>query len=137
MEVYFRVLWDSIDKGVAGNKLIDEMLDSKPEDRRQCVLDVPAYSCHPVVLDCRAKGDRLPMPLAIYLDGVCFVSQSAGRSETVTELWIHNLLTGVRHFVAGVNSGDQCACGCRGHCTMYPVMLHIHWMIKAREWTNR
>ena len=47
------------------------------------VMQTEGYTRNPVVAAARARGDPLPLPLAVYLDGVAFASQLAGRSETV------------------------------------------------------
>jgi hypothetical protein len=60
MEVYLRVLWGSIDKEVAGNKLIDEMLDSNPKTEDSVFWTFPHI---PVIQSCwTAKRKAIDYP---------------------------------------------------------------------------
>jgi hypothetical protein len=75
-------------------------MGAKRTDRDECVLDVPVFTCHPEVLAAKERGEPLPAPISFYLDGVAFVAQAAGRSETVLGFWCQNLISGKKTFHA-------------------------------------
>ena len=69
------------------------------------------------------------VPLALFLDGVRYTSMIAGRAGTVLGFCLTNLVTEKRYWVGGVRSGDTCRCGCRGWCTLFPLLNSLKWMI--------
>eukprot|EP00959_Pyramimonas_sp_CCMP1952_P378880 7936548-Pyramimonas_sp.AAC.1 len=108
-----RKVWESLGDEIAIEETTARALSIPREERPPSVLTTPACNEHPVVRDSRAVGGPDPVPLAVYLDGVRFVSQAAGRSESVG-LWVLSLVSQKRHFVCAVKSGDLCSCGCKG-----------------------
>ena len=52
------------------------------------------------------------------------------RSDTVLGLWMINLLSGKRHFIAALKGLDSCQCGCRGNCSRYPLFANITWQLE-------
>ena len=72
------------------------------------------YWRHPVVVRALERGLPLPLPLAIYLDGVRFTAPLVGRSDTILGLWGRNVITNKRHYLMSLRSLDYCQCGCRG-----------------------
>lgn len=131
LDMYMRCLWSSLDHEVKDDQTILDMLNGIGGSNDKSVLDIPDYKCHPKTLEALQNGRPPPIPLALYLDGVAYVNQAAGRSETILGWWLINLLTGVRHFICGMKSGDMCCCGCRNWCSLHPVMTHITWMLAA------
>ena len=79
-----------------------------------------------VVRDCQAKGQELPVPLALYVDGVPYT-----KTGSFVAFWITNLVTSQRNLVALLRKSDFCRCGCRGWCSLYPVLLFLSWSLKA------
>eukprot|EP00959_Pyramimonas_sp_CCMP1952_P466902 9490710-Pyramimonas_sp.AAC.1 len=77
-----RYMWECIDKELSLDSTIAETLSMDPTDRPKCVLDVPTYTEHPLVQRAVAAGEPPPLPLGIYLDGIRYISQAAGRSDT-------------------------------------------------------
>ena len=69
-------------------------------------IQPPCYTEHPKVQEARALGKRLPVPLAVYLDGVAFTSVMAGRSDTVLGIWVICLATFKRHLFAAAIIGS-------------------------------
>ena len=92
-------------------------------------MDTPAYNDHPVVMKARRDNVMDPIPIAVYVDGVRFITQAAGRSESVLGIWAINLLSGKRHFLAPLKSGDHCQCGCRGWCSIQPLLQAVQWQL--------
>ena len=130
----------SIDVKLAYESLADEVfaqddtfttLRAPADAREQCVLDLPVYNNHPLVVAARAEGRDLPVPIALYVDGVSYRQTAAGRTDSVTGWWVVNLLTGKRHLQSTVRKSDECLCGCRGWCTMHPIMSAIAWQLRA------
>ena len=99
LDMYMRCLWSSLDHEVKDDQTILDMLNGIGGSNVKSVLDIPDYKCHPKTLEALQNGRPPPIPLALYLDGVAYVNQAAGRSETILGWWLINLLTGVRHFM--------------------------------------
>lgn len=127
-DVPMRVLWSSVEEELRSDPSIIAKLDN-PATETGTVLDTPIYKAHPIVRSAKRK----PLPLSVYLDGVQFISQSAGRSEAVLGLWLENLISSRRHFICGLKAADFCRCGCRSWCTLQPVFQRIEWMVHAMQ----
>ena len=82
------------------------------------------YYKHPVVSS--APQGAFVWPIALYLDGVRFT-----REDTVVGLWIVCLLTGKRFLSCILRKIDMCNCGCRGWCSLRPLLLLISWSLVA------
>jgi hypothetical protein len=91
----------------------------------------PCYNNHPLVQEARTAGTQLPIPLAVYLDGVRFTAPIAGRSDSILGIWAYNACSGRRHYLMSLRTRDFCRCGCRGWCTIYPTMLALSWCLSA------
>ena len=70
--------------------------------------------------------DGRAVPLALYMDALPYTL-----TDSVWGIWVINILTGVRRLVAAVRKRLFCRCGCRGWCTVYPVLLSLRWSLKA------
>ena len=93
-----------------------------------------AYNEHPSVKRAIERRSALPEPLALYLDGIRFTRQtSAGRVDTMLLFTIYSLTTCRRHLIAAVRKSAFCKCGCKGWCTIYPILLFIAWAIAAMD----
>ena len=87
-----------------------------------------SYSSSPVVL---SAGPSKPIPVSIYLDGVRFTAPTAARSESIIGYWLVNEVSGKRHLLATLRTGDLCRCGCRGQCSTGVIMEAIAWSCRA------
>ena len=67
------------------------------------------------------------IPLAFYLDG----AQYTKTGSTVLVFVVCNLASGSRHLVAVLKKKDMCRCGCRGWCSVRPIMQFLHWSFAA------
>lgn len=121
-DVPMRVLWSSIEEELKSDPSILAKLDNPSTGT---VLDVPVYRTHPLV----KKAVKRPLPVSLYLDGVQFISQAAGRSEAVLGIWLENNVSGRRHFVCAMKAADFCRCGCRSWCSLQPVFQRLEWML--------
>ena len=82
----------------------------------------PDYFSHPVV-----RGATKPaLPFALYVDGAPY-----SKNDGFLAFIIYNLVTNVRHLSVLILKSDLCQCGCRGWCTIYPVMVFLHWSMLA------
>ena len=117
---------------VDGDSGLRSALDSGPGDVPS-EMQPACYTEHTMVQEARALGKRLPLPLAVYLDGVAFTSVMAGRSDTVLGIWVICLATFKRHLFAAVRSLDHCRCGCRGWCTLFPLFACLAWQLLAMQ----
>ena len=95
------------------------------------VLDTPAYNTHKLVEEAINNGLPKPLPMGLYLDGVRFTAPLAGRADSAVGFWGINLLTTKRHFIGLVRHLDMCKCGCRGWCSLFPVLAFICWNFEA------
>lgn len=91
----------------------------------------PCYHDNPVVIKAKAEGRPLPLPIVLYLDGVRFTAPLAGRSDSILGIWAFNAVTENRHLLVTLRTRDFCRCGCRGWCSLFPVMLMLRWGIAA------
>ena len=80
----------------------------------------------------KAKRDGLPLPwpVAIYSDGVQYTS-NVGRGHVVTGITLINLVTKKRHHMGAVGSFCACNCGCKGWCTMFPILCCCAWQLQV------
>ncbi|CAK0896289.1 unnamed protein product, partial [Prorocentrum cordatum] len=124
-----KIIWDSLESEFRTDRDIARILASQTHP----VMMVPAYNQHPVVIEARQQGRQPPIPLGFYLDGVQYISQAAGRSDTALGFWIINMLSGRRHFISALKGQDLCQCGRRGHCSRFPVMHHVRWQLRAMQ----
>ena len=81
----------------------------------------PTYSTHPVVA---AAHGAAVVPLAFYCDGAPFAKR-----DGFLAFWIPNLISGSRTFACVLRKSSLCQCGCRGYCTLYPVLNVLRWSI--------
>ena len=79
----------------------------------------------PTVIDAQARGERLPLPIILYLDGVRFTAPLVGRSDSILGIWGFNAITQRRHYLFSLRTQDFCRCGCRGWCTLWEVFTFI------------
>ena len=85
-----------------------------------------AYVEHLVVREAEEAEHGLPVPLAIYLDGVPY-----SHIDSVIGFWMVFMLTGVRVCMAVLRKKLVCKCGCKGWCTYYPIFRWLGWSLKA------
>jgi hypothetical protein len=82
-----------------------------------------AFGEHPVAK--RAGGPVVP--LALYLDGAQYSKVGA----SVLVFVVVNMLTGTKHLISTLNKRLLCRCGCRGWCTLRPIMQFLAWSFGA------
>lgn len=80
-----------------------------------------SFDRHPVAL--AAAGPVLPV--ALYMDGVQYTKVGA----SVIVFAVVNLLSGSRHMIRALDKKYLCRCGCRGWCTLQPIMAFLRWSI--------
>ena len=76
----------------------------------------------------RSRGAPPPLPLAFYVDGVSFT-----RTDSCVGFFIYNVVTGTRILCATLRKSELCACGCRGWCSVSPVLSMIRWSVLALQ----
>lgn len=120
-------------------------------DGSRGVVDIPARPIHEALVenliahpDAESKlaymhnGSRLPpcnyenpvvervgnsvYPCAIYMDAARFGNKDSVFAETAV-----NLCTGVRLLISVLRKGEFCRRGCKGRCTLFPLMLLLKW----------
>ena len=107
--------------------ICDEYRHSAERTRRDfAATEFPlVFTSHPVTLACNASG-QFAWPLALYVDGVKFA-----REDTAIGFWIVDLITGRRWSLGNMRKSQLCHCGCKGWCSIYPIMLLLGWSCKA------
>ena len=126
--VPMKVLWSSIEAEIKNDPTMLQRLDNPSLDQLN-VVDTPLFKSNPTV----TQASERPIPVSVYMDGVQFIQQAAGRSESVTGWWLENNVTGRRHFIGSIKSGDLCGCGCRSWCSIQPIMSRIEWFLKGLQ----
>ena len=104
---------------VNGTSLAQELRDALDDDEMP-----PFYTDHPAVI--AAPPDVLVHPAALYMDGVAFQ-----RQDSVLGIWAHLLFSKKRHLLVVIRRSEMCTCGCRGWCTLQPVMTALAWSFRA------
>ena len=83
-----------------------------------------AYFEHAVV---RAAPPNIPVyPYTLFVDGVKF-----SRTDNVIGVWLTSITTGDRSLLAVYRKSELCACGCRGWCSIFCIMLFLDWGFTA------
>ena len=82
-----------------------------------------AFHKHPVM----TKASGQAVPLALYLDGAQYSKVGA----TVLVFVLVNMVSGTKHLISTLNKRILCRCGCRGWCTLHPVLQFIAWSLDA------
>ena len=72
----------------------------------------PTYPTHPVVV----------VPLA-------FGGAPFAKRDGLLAFWIENLISGSRTLACVLRKSSLCQCGCRGYCTLFPVLNVQRWSI--------
>ena len=81
------------------------------------------YASHPV-----AKASSNPAtPLSFYMDGCQFTKAGA----QVLVFVVVNILSGTQHLAAVLRKKEMCKCGCRGWCSIRPVLEFFRWSFSA------
>ena len=83
----------------------------------------PAFHNHAVV---RANPTAAVFPLALYMDGVPVTKKDGLLVITIT-----NVVTGCKFLVGALKKSQFCKCGCRGWCTLWPLLLWLKWCFRA------
>ena len=78
-----------------------------------------AYYLHPVV---RNHEMGTVLPVGLYVDGVRYL-----RRDSTIGFWLINMVTHRRHLMACLPKREFCKCGCRGYCSLYPIMVFVEW----------
>ena len=66
------------------------------------------------------------VPLALYVDAAEYSTQGS-----ILLFVICNLVSGARHLACVVKKKDFCRCGCRGWCSLKPIMDLLNWSFSA------
>ena len=81
-----------------------------------------SYYDHPVV-----KSSETPtLPYALYCDGAPY-----SKNDGFVVFTVCNLVTLKRHIVALLLKANLCQCGCRGWCSIWPLMCQLRWSFAA------
>lgn len=62
------------------------------------------------------------MPCAVFLDGTPFQNR-----DSFLALVVYNLVTFKRHIVGLLRKSNLCKCGCRGWCSVQPLLDLVRW----------
>eukprot|EP00959_Pyramimonas_sp_CCMP1952_P455631 9471855-Pyramimonas_sp.AAC.1 len=96
-DVPFTLTYASVVKEVRLNQRVLDLLASGDPDNLNSPLNLPCYSENILTQSCEQETGRLPLPLAVYVDGVRFTALQAGRSDSILVATCVNLLTEKRH----------------------------------------
>ena len=82
-----------------------------------------SFGDHPVA---QASGGPV-LPVALFVDGAQYTKIGA----SVIVFALVNLCSGVRHMICALDKRWLCKCGCRGWCTLRPIMVFLRWSFGA------
>ena len=91
----------------------------------------PAYETNPLVQAAAREGRPKPLAFVVYLDAVRFTAPLAGRTDSMLGFWVYFLESQRRHLVTCARTRDFCRCGCRGWCTVFPILAAMAWSTQA------
>lgn len=95
--------------------------------REHAKLPPPVYNSHPVVQRHRdVAADRIPVPVALYVDGIGYA-----KKNSIVGFFLVNLFTQKRHLALSVRKSVICRCGCRGWCSLGPIFEWLHWCLAS------
>eukprot|EP00959_Pyramimonas_sp_CCMP1952_P182927 3825173-Pyramimonas_sp.AAC.1 len=80
-DILFRQVCDSIASEVKESADLQEALRCGCEDDLDSVMAIECYKQHPKVKSCLEEHGSYPLPLALYVDGVRYTAQTAGRND--------------------------------------------------------
>ena len=89
-----------------------------------CSEQPPCYLAHRIYR--QAPANVFVWPFSIYLDGVQFT-----REDSVLGIWVICHITFRRFLVCSLRKSELCTCGCRGWCSLRPLMDMMHWSCQA------
>ena len=78
----------------------------------------PTYMEHPIA----KRSNYTAIPCALYVDGL-----PTTKTDGVISFRVVNLLTQMHHVCVNIRKSRLCRCGCRGWCSIYPVMVFLLW----------
>ncbi|CAE7376332.1 unnamed protein product, partial [Symbiodinium microadriaticum] len=80
------------------------------------------YEGHPVAQKAFAEGFRREhvVPVSVYFDGVQYT-----KNENFLGFYMTNLRTGKQQLVWLLRLSELCSCGCRGWCSVFPLLEHF------------
>ncbi|CAE7222610.1 unnamed protein product [Symbiodinium sp. CCMP2592] len=109
----------------ANSKLLKDHLDA---DKGYWDL----YCTHPVVQKAFQEGFRQEhvVPLSVYFDGVQYT-----KNENFLGFYMTNLRSGKQQLVWLLRLSELCSCGCRGWCSVFPLLEHFRCDM-SREHTD-
>ena len=81
------------------------------------------YFNHPAVFG--ASAESMPHPYCIYLDAVAYT-----RADEVLGVFAYFVLTGRRHLLFCIRKSEVCNCGCKGYCSLFPILDVLAWSAK-------
>ena len=96
---------------------LHDAIDSNAVSRR--------YNQHPLIVG-QPPGSAPVAPFDLFVDGVAY-----SLTDSVIGFWLINQITGKRILFCVVRKKILCSCGCKGWCSMYPVLAFIRWSLEA------
>jgi hypothetical protein len=100
-----------------------DAFDALTRARRDGVLP-RVYDLHPWVQE--APVGEPVLPICVYLDGVSY-----SRTDTVLGVFVYFMLSGCRHLIATIRKSEYCSCGCKGWCSIRPLLAMVAWSLST------
>jgi hypothetical protein len=94
-------------------KLVEQVADG----------DLPAVYMNNAVA---VASSHTVQPVVLYADGF-----PISKKEGLIGFWVYFYLSQTRHLVAVIRKSRLCRCGCRGWCSIYPVLSFLRWSLHA------
>ncbi|CAJ1386233.1 unnamed protein product, partial [Effrenium voratum] len=98
---------------------VDDLAAQTWANMPRLVGDIGIYKNHPVVVQAELENNQITVrPIALYWDGVQYTNHDSFMGFYVTDI-----LSGQKFLSFLVRSDEMCSCGCRGWCTLHPLLL--------------
>ena len=98
--------------------LTPNLLQHPLDDFQEVVGQLDGYLNHPVVQAAKAEGlESLVRPIAVYWDGVAYT-----KNDSFWAFYCTDILTRQKFLSFLLRSEEMCQCGCRGWCSLFPLL---------------
>ena len=98
--------------------LTQNLLQHPLDDFRKVVGELDGYLNHPVVQTAMAEGlESIVRPIALYWDGVVYT-----KNDSFWAFYCTDILSSQKFLSFLIRSEEMCQCGCRGWCSLHPLL---------------
>eukprot|EP00959_Pyramimonas_sp_CCMP1952_P106029 2216875-Pyramimonas_sp.AAC.1 len=130
-EVPYMLTYASIAKEMSSSTDMMTILENGDYGNSNSPTNLPCYKDNVIAKQCIEDTGKMPLTVAVCMDGVRFAALQAGRSDSILVATIVNLLSQKRHVVGVLRQLDMCRCGCNGWCSVHTYLSYISWIVDS------